>query len=240
MYQQCSAFPIQASWKAKRRGRKIEPELPFEQLRKCTEMASTLAALLRTLAQQGNSDSAEMLLELAGNYVEQLHFLAMTHSEILRGHAREMIVWPYFISRKKWFRRHGDELLKKLEVGAKPLVGGTWHGNAPAHVTACLLMVWLQNNQTTLRLPQLTKDSLLVWFEIAWQRLLFETNNRPDQDAFFGSIGKSALGKKSTSRGVPEQTERMAQSDVRAKIKEIVKKSFIKLFPNFPSESPPI
>jgi len=65
------------------------------------------------------------------------------------------------------------------------------------------------------------------------------TNNRPDQQPYLCEIGKSAVGKNSTKRGMSAQTEGMKRDDVIAKIKEELWDSFRSLY-KFPPKRPPI
>jgi hypothetical protein len=129
----------------------------------------------------------------------------------------------------------GEKLLRDLEVGKKPMISGKGHSDSRANMTASLLWHWLNTNARTLRLPPIMRNTLPVWFEVGWRGLLAKTRNEPHVDPYLKKLGKLAgVQKRATSRGMPEQTPAMERSDATAKIKELVKKSFLRLFGHLP------
>jgi hypothetical protein len=180
-------------------------------------------------ARGGSEFAALRLAELTFACVIQLQDLAEWHPELLRPMARQMIEWPFFVGKKSWYRKHGHEIMRKLQLGVESPYRGKWHPEAPATLTAVAISHWLYMNAAALRLPPLTLAALPVWFEVGWRRLLVEAKGRPDEIPYLTRIGQSAAKKKSTTRYMPELTAGMQQDDVIAKIKEIVKKSFFNL-----------
>jgi len=182
---------------------------------------------LSRLASRGNQLAADRLAEITFCCVKELQALAEAYPHMLRPTARQDIVWPYFVSKWKWYHNYGRGLLDRLEVGKDALFGQGWHGSAPATMTAMLLRYWVSTNARTLGLPALSPETRAIWFEVGWRRLLFETKGAIHKDPFLGKIGRSARHKKNPEkRYMPVLTARMRQQDVTAKIKEIVRKSF--------------
>ena len=62
-------------------------------------------------------------------------------------------------------------------------------------------------------------------FDHLWAREIAE-GFTPEEVPKLAPLGKSAVGKKSTSRGMPEQTPGMRSHDVRSEIKRQVWKAF--------------
>jgi len=146
-----------------------------------------------------------------------------------------MIHWPYLVSKNRRLQEIGNQLLRDLEVGKKPMFSGKGHSKSRAFITALLLFEWLRVNACALQLPPMTRRTLPVWFEVGWRRLLIETNHEPHVDRYLKKLGKlGGIQKRAISRGMPEPTSAMQRSDAIAKIKELVKKSFLRSFPHLP------
>lgn len=77
-------------------------------------------------------------------------------------------------------------------------------------------------------LPDLAENTKRRWFEAAWEDGI-ELGWKPEEDEKWKVLGKSAIGKKSISRGMAQQTEGMKRDDVRAEIKRRVWEAFDKL-----------
>ncbi|HEX5220374.1 MAG TPA: hypothetical protein VFZ59_12460 [Verrucomicrobiae bacterium] len=189
---------------------------------------------LEELARNGNAEAAELLIDLTYRFVTELNQIAHYYPEHLRSIARTTTAWPYFISKSKRIQSIGNRLLKTLTVGEAAMIGGKSHWHSPAFKTASWMVHWLSTNTRVLQLPAPTRRSIRIWFEVGWQRLLLETDNRPDKDGYLARIGGSAARKNPTSRGMGERTDGMVRDDVTAKIREVLWNSFSKMFKHIP------
>jgi len=180
---------------------------------------------LYRLADNGDQSAITILANMAYHSVDFLEKITRREPELLRPFARQCLVWPALISRKKARNEINQWLLRELQVNAdKP--AGKWNPNSPATATAICMEGWLKQNADELGLPELNAGTVKKWFEKGWEALLIATEFKPEDNEFLAEIGKSAKGKKSTSRGMAAQTPGMLRDDVRAKIKELVFKSF--------------
>jgi len=186
----------------------------------------------------GDPAAVKLLMEIAEGYTLALNRIAIERPELLRPLARERIMWPALISSKKSQNEEIMPMMKHLELGTQSVMGGRWHSKSPATVQAACMHRWLLDNAKILNLPPFSNGVRRQWFDTAWAALLEVTNNRPDLNPHLAPIGKNAIGKKSTSRGMAEQTQGMKQHDVVASIKGQLWRSY-QNFVRFPTKRPP-
>jgi hypothetical protein len=202
-------------------------------MEKARLFGEAMAAKLYIRACDGDEDAAARLAELTFACVTYLDNLAECQPELLRPAARICTCWPSFIGKRKVVVESADQLLERLEVGKLSVVGGRLTQDSAPQKVALSIYHWLMANTSTLRLPPISPRTASAWFEVGWRRLLMAVDNRPDLHPFLSPIGKSARNdKRAVTRGLPSQTPAMRRSDVTAKIKELVRKSFMAVLPS--------
>lgn len=211
--------------------------LPWQAERLRDQIRETTAEVL-LYADGGDMDAVALLVDIAGSAIGLLRGLAERQPELIGPYARKCTVWPDFIGNHPGARKWNKWLLAELEIGTEAIDRGNWKETSPATQAALAMFTWLQLNQTALKLRELTQVTRKRWFDIGWHNLLVATKGRPDEDEFLAQIGRSAVGKKSTSRGMSEQTPAMKRDDVIAKIKELVWKSFQSVTRHSPHATP--
>lgn len=145
-------------------------------------------------------------------------------------HAKTQLWWPGRITDNAWIHNDNEEMVKRIGLGKGNPFKGQWRRGSPATSAALSLHAWLQEHMNYKVFAQLMiQGRRELLFEVAWQALLVETNGRPDQHPRLQPIGKSALKKNPTKRYMSNSTAGMQRDDVIAKIKEIVKKSFLRI-----------
>ena len=236
-FSSCTPFPIIA--------RKVKREWPDPHPRilayreRGQQHKREVDDLLSRALNDGDSRAVDLLLRLAIGCTEALDALARERPELLRPHARKRITWPALISRKGEQAKINKWLMDEVTLGTESPHSGRWHPTSPATQQAQGLHNWLHANAVILKLSEISPETIHQWFETGWSRLMVATNNRPDQQPYLCEIGKSAVGKNSTKRGMSAQTEGMKRDDVIAKIKEELWDSFRSLY-KFPPKRPPI
>lgn len=189
-------------------------------------LASHLVEAFHTQAIRGDQAAAEALAEVALWATTYLSNVGIHLPHLLRPMARHSLGWPVMGSKKTFLKNAADKMLKNLELGRDSIHAGQWKGASRATKVANSLALWLQTNHEKLCLPDLTRLTLPLWFEVGWRRLLVATNDEPHKDPLMAAIGKSASKKNPTKRGMPELTPNMQRDDMVARIKESVWKSF--------------
>ena len=177
-------------------------------------------------AMRGDQAAAEALAEIAIWATTYLTGLGRHRPHLLRPTARHTSGWPVIGSKKVFIQNAVKQMLKNLELGRDCIHGGQWKASSSATKVAISLAVWLKENHEKLCLPDLTRLTLPLWFEIGWRRLLVATDGQPHKDPLMSTIGKSASKKNPTRRGMPELTPNMQRDDMISRIKESVWKSF--------------
>lgn len=223
VFSTCTPFTLPTNKKSKPHWDRVE-STPTS-----VELAARIWPMYRdlcALAYNGDDLALSVLVQSAKAMTAVLQRIALCDSKRLIPMAQHDIVWPGLIGRKSAFEKTNQKIIKALKVGAKSPHNGPWHPDSPATTTAICIDHWLHCNQHKLNLPAFSSTTARNWFERGWTGLLFSTNGTPERNAYLRGIGKSAVGKKSVSRGMPAQTKGMRRDDVRAKIKENVWRSF--------------
>jgi hypothetical protein len=187
---------------------------------------------VKDLIRLGYSGDPLMIRALHGIAVTSivaLNWIAQKKPEELRPIARREFCWPALIGRKRFIKKTNDSLIKRVQLGeGDAFTTREWQLPAPSTQAAFDLFLTAQLFEEDWSLPGLTEKNKRTWFEIAWDQMLKE-GIEPEKIPWLAPVGKSAIGKKSISRGMPEQTEGMKRDDVRAEIKRQVWKAFDKL-----------
>ena len=99
-------------------------------------------------------------------------------------------------------------------------------------MTAYCMLSWLKASKEKLKLPPCRKDTVSLWFEVGWRRLLAYTNKSPESHPELKNLGKLPTSgkwvKRLTRRGLSEDTPNTLHHVRTARIKHIVKKSFFR------------
>jgi len=133
-----------------------------------------LDRLLSRALHDGDSRAVDLLLRLAWGAVSALDTLARDRPEVLRPFARDQIMWPAFIGKKRALsgtKRDGppslnEWLIHTIELGKDSPHRGQWNPHSLATAQAIVMHHWLAENQGALNLPDLTKATLDCWFKI--------------------------------------------------------------------------
>ena len=186
------------------------------------EQARKSASDLTRLARDGNKLPVVVLFDIACDLVSALNSITKKQPELVIPISRAIFLWPAFIGRKRALRIENTKLIDTLQLGEGDVYSQReWRLSAPSTQAAAGLFVTAQLNKKAWDLPPLTKGNKRTWFEASWNYMLRE-GIVPEETTFLAQLGKSAAGKKSTTRGMSEQTEGMKRDDMRAEIKRQV------------------
>jgi len=168
---------------------------------------------------QGESRAAIELWHTACELVMALHDMAQKRPELLRPIARQQIVWPGFISRKKRaFDTENAKLMDKIELGVGgPFSTKKWQISATSTQFAIRLYLEGQKHAKQLGLPPLTtKKKKQIWFERIWKYAVDDLHIEPEKNPVLAKLGRAAV-----TRNINASAE-----DIRAEIKKQVWKAF--------------
>jgi hypothetical protein len=200
-----------------------------ERLNASAQIAQIMSDVTR-LAQAGDTEMVEKLHWIAVKAIAVLNSLVIKNPKVLRPIARKELCWPALIGRKRSIKQTNDHIIKIIELGADEVWFSNrgWQMSAPSTQAAFDLFLTAESYQNDWRLPPLTNKTKRTWFEAAWQQMLND-GIEPEKIPWLAPVGKSAIGKRSISRGMPAQTGGMKHDDVRAEIKRQVWNAFEKL-----------
>lgn len=194
----------------------------------CGQALKMSADLIR-LARTKHELPMNVLLWITVDMVGALNSIAQKQPQLVLETSRGIFVWPAFISRKRAGKVHNAKLMDALQLGeGGPYSKRRWQLSAPSTQYAIRLFVTAQLNKEAWDLPPLTEKSKRTWFEASWKEML-RVGIVPEETPFLAQLGKSAIGKRSISRGMSKQTEGMKRDDVRAEIKRQLWNSFDRL-----------
>jgi hypothetical protein len=176
---------------------------------------------------QDESRESIELWKAACDRVRELHDMAQKRPELLRPIARQQIVWPGFISRKRAFDTENAELMDKIELGAA-FSTKQWRISAPSTQFALRLHSLCRRYEKELHLPPLTKKNKRSWFNQAWKRMVNDFGAVPENNPHLAKLGKSATRERSglDQKSVLAAKYRGHACDVRAEIKRHVWNAF--------------
>ena len=203
----------------------------MEQVLRAHAVATEDIAEVARLAGEGDMFSIYTLYWIASESVSALNQLASEKPELFRSLARNTFSWPGTISRKRALKRANEELMDRLQLG-QGVTFSTRDWRVSAASTRVAFALWigylLKHGPPEQRLTRKAKREL---FEKIWAEEIAE-GWRPEDNEKTAKLGKFAVGKKSTSRGMSEQTPGMRRDDVRAEIKRRVWEAFDVLVPD--------
>jgi hypothetical protein len=161
--------------------------------------------------------------------VSALNSIAEEQPEIILPISRRQIAWPAFISRKRALKASNAKLMEALQLGeGGPYSKRQWQLSARSTQAAVGLFETARLHKKEWDLPPLTEKNKRAWFEASWKYMLKE-GIVPEETPSLAQLGKSAIGKRSISRGMSDQTEGMRRDDVRAEIKRQLWNAFDRL-----------
>jgi hypothetical protein len=235
-------YCIDGNWitAEQREARIAQNELKISQIeemfRVCKQARKSASDLIH-LARDGNKMPVIVLWEIACHLVNALNSIAEKQPELVLPISREIFLWPAFISRKRAFRKENAKLMDRLQLGEGGVFSQRqWRLSAPSTQAAVSLYVTALLYKKAWDLPPLTKNNKRTWFEASWNYMLKE-GSVPEETPFLAQLGKSAVGKKSTTRGMAEQTGGMRRNDMRAEIKRQIWNAFDRLIAGAPEKS---
>jgi hypothetical protein len=206
-----------------------------QSLRICGQAWGSTGELVR-LAKAGNKLAVTVLWDIACDLVSNLNSIAEKHSKLVHSISRNTPFWPSLISRKRASKQYNAKLMDALQLGEGDVYSTKkWQIEAPSTQAAIVLFVTAQVNARTWHLPPLTKKNKRIWFDASWNDMLKE-GIVPEDSPLLSQLGRSAIGKKSVSRGMADQTEGMKRDDMRAEIKRQVWKAFDRLIAGAPGK----
>jgi hypothetical protein len=168
---------------------------------------------------EGEYREAIELWKAACDKVSELHDLAQKRPELLRPIAREIFVWPGFISRKRAYDTDNAKLMDKIELGAE-FSTKQWRLSATSTQFAMRLHSVCRRYEKQLRLPPLTtQKNKRSRFERAWNYAVNELGVVPENNPHLAKLGNAAV-----TRNINASAE-----DIRAEIKKQVRNAFIGL-----------
>jgi hypothetical protein len=198
-----------------------------ERLRVCEQARRSVSDLIGQSA-DGNRLVAFTVFMLAAQLVAALDSIATARPKLGRWLARNTLMWPGFLSRKRPLRKVNDELLNRLQLGKSGIFSvGEWHLGAPS--TRCAMMVfylghWRAEAGQGSRLSQKRKKK---WFDDNWNWLLAK-GFVPEQDGVLRKLGASKARKKPKYCKHLHPATQLA--NLRSEIKARVWQAFDKIF----------
>ena len=147
-----------------------------------------------------------------------LYDMAQKRPELLRPIARQMFVWPGFISRKRAFNMANIKLMDNIELAVGgPYSSKRWQIEAPSTQFAIRLYLEGQKHAKQLGLPPLTTEkNKCIWFERIWNYAVNDLHIDPEKNPQLAKLGEAAV-----KRNINASVE-----DKRAQIKKQVWNAF--------------
>jgi hypothetical protein len=165
------------------------------------------------LVDKGDDKALELIIKGVCTNIEKIEcriekdpvrFHQWSHSEIR---------WPGFIGKKKVFGERAKRFLELLELSKTSPLRHKWDPNSPATQSAYHLIAWLEENQGTLKLPPLSRDTWEHWFDVGWHGLVTATKGKPEKDPYLRKIAEGMAETKWSVRGQSRGTPMGAKED---------------------------
>ena len=174
---------------------KQEIAVSDERLRVCEDAKRSVIDLIR-LSAGGNRHVVYTVFVLAHQLVAVLNSIVIPRPELGRWLARDTIIWPAFISRKRALRRANEELLDKLHLGEGGIFNiGESHLDAPSTWAAIAVFYAGLSRAIAGQCPSLPRENKKQWFDDNWNWLL-ANGFKPEQDDTLCKLGASKAKKK--------------------------------------------
>jgi hypothetical protein len=159
----------------------------------------------------------ERLVQETWNHVEHLNNVVKSHPELVIPIARNRIVWPAFISRKRAFRKENEKLMEKIQLGKDFVLTGEWQPDSPSARGAFLVHHWGTARQKQWGLPKLTRRNSRTWFDQAYRCMRQKIGIVMEQDPQFASLGQSAATPAATRAEIKRKIRRSFTQVIRHK-----------------------
>jgi hypothetical protein len=166
-----------------------------ERLRVCGQTWQNTDDLIR-LAQHGDKLPALSLMMIAAKMVEALDSIVEQQPKLGRWLARDVFLWPGFISRKRSVRKANEELMDKLQLGKGGIFSAReWQISAPSTQAALKLFIFGQQRATLGLCEPFAVKVKKQWFRENWKAML-DAGVVPEQSDFLRPLGESKAKKK--------------------------------------------
>jgi hypothetical protein len=200
----------------------------FESLDICNRVEQTVSDFTRR-ASTGDPIMLNRLVCIAVHVIQSLNAIAIKTPEMVYPISRIHFLWPALIGRKRFIKQWNERLIRLIQLGTGEKVSMRgWQISAPSTRAALDLFLTAHDFQRDWNLPPLKRENKKKWFEVSWRKML-EEGIVPEEIPWLAPVGKSAIGKRSISRGMSTQTEGMKRDDMRAEIKRQVWNAFEKV-----------
>ena len=180
-------------------------------------------------AMRGDELAAAVLVEFASTAIQVLEHIARRKPERLHQMSMNQIRWPSFIGIKEFHTERNRELIKRLRLGETSPLRHKWDPKSPATFTAYSMLFWLDENQTALELPPLSKASFEQWFKIGWEGFAESLGGRPETYPYLRHSYEQAAASKVAGL----QEKRNTGTVIRELMKKAVKQGFKSVTKNY-------
>jgi hypothetical protein len=195
---------------------KQEIAVSDERLRVCEDAKRSVIDLIR-LSAGGNRHVVYTVFVLAHQLVAVLNSIVIPRPELGRWLARDTIIWPAFISRKRALRRANEELLDKLHLGEGGIFNiGESHLDAPSTWAAIAVFYAGLSRAIAGQCPSLSRENKKQWFAENYTWLLAK-GLLPEQHDVLRNLGASKAKKK------PKYCKQLHPATQRANLRSEIK-----------------
>lgn len=177
----------------------------------------------------GDELATAVLAEYASVAIQALEQIARSTPERLHQMSMNHIRWPSFIGIKEFHTERNRELIKRLRLGETSPFRHKWDPKSPATFTAYSLLFWLDENQTALELPPLSKASFEHWFKTGWEGFAESLGGRPETYPYLRHSYEQAAARKVAGL----QEKRNLETVIRELMKKAVKQGFKSVTKNY-------
>ena len=184
------------------------------------------------LAENGDKRALDLLVNTARRSTQFLELLAWKNPCLLHAYSTTALTWPAFISNNKYINKNSRRLNQRLKLASKCSMKGSWNPYSKSTLEAITMLDWLLQNTDILQLPALSNKTWDKWFEVGWERILWETNNQPENNQQLRTIG-ARQGHTKTDSAFLTKSARTLKSNIRDRLKAALRASFKSLTKNF-------
>jgi hypothetical protein len=164
---------------------------------------------------------------LAIQLLDGLDSIVKARPKLGRWLARDTIMWPAFISRKRPLRQANEELLSTLQLGSGGRFSdGEWHLGAPSTRASMMVLYVGQQRAEARQGPRLSRKNKKKWFDDNWNWLLTKGFMPEQHDVLRKLSGSKARKKPKYCKNLHPATQ---LANVRSEIKARVWQAFDKM-----------
>jgi hypothetical protein len=120
--------------------------------------------------------------------------------------------------------------MKRLELGEGNPLNHSWDPKKPATFTAYSMLYWLQENKEVLKLPKLTRATLMEWFECGWNGFTHQLQGHPEKYLYLREIVEKHAPKESARK----QEKRNTETVIKTLMKAALRQGFNTVTKNYP------